>query len=114
MTEVKTLMDELSSVEGVLGAGVISKDGKAVEMRMPDMLSHETISIMAATVYGAACTLHSEAKKNRPRRITIRTDDCLTHIYDIGKRTLVTVITCEGFDTDAVDPIVTNLCKEFA
>jgi predicted regulator of Ras-like GTPase activity (Roadblock/LC7/MglB family) len=113
MTEVKTLMDELSSVEGVLGAGVISKDGKAVEMRIPDKLSHETISIMAATVYGAACTLHSEAKKNMPGRITIKTEDCETHIYDIGKRALVTVITCEGFDTAAVDPILSNLCQVF-
>jgi len=31
-----------------------------------------------------------------------------------GKRALVTVITGEGFDTAAVDPIISNLGQEFA
>jgi predicted regulator of Ras-like GTPase activity (Roadblock/LC7/MglB family) len=113
MTELKRLMDELSSLEGILGSGIISKDGKAVEMRMPEKLNLETISIMAATVYGAACTLHTEADRSRPDRVTIRTEGYTTHIFDIGKRTLATVITSEDCDPDDLYPIVESLSREF-
>ena len=106
-------MDDLNSVKGVMGSGIVSKDGRPVEMRLPKALSQETISIMAATVYGAACTLHSEANKTTPGCISIKTEDCETHIYDIGKRTLATVMTSQGFDLSEVRPIIEKLSQEF-
>jgi len=113
MIEIKKLMDEMNSVQGVMGSGVVSKDGRPVEMRLPQELSQETISIMAATVYGAACTLHSEAKKTLPGSISIKTNGCETHIYDVGKRTLAAVMTCEGFDTAQLRPYIDRLSAEF-
>lgn len=114
MIDIKTLMDELNAVQGVMGSGIVSKDGRPVEMRLPKALSQDTICIMAATVYGAACTLHSEANKNIPRCISIKTEDYETHIYDIGKRALATVMTCEGFNLAEVKPFIDRISQEFS
>jgi len=114
MIEVKKLMDELSTVVGVLGSGIVSKDGRAVEMRFPGDIRTETISIMAATVFGAAGTLHSEAKRKTPSNIAIRGDECETIIFQCGKRALVIIIACPECDLAKVHDIVLRLGQEFA
>ena len=35
MTEVRKIMDQLNDTEGVIGCGIVSKDGRPVEMRLP-------------------------------------------------------------------------------
>lgn len=113
MTEVRKLMNELNSLDGIMGSGIVSRDGRAVDMRFPGEFNLETISIMVATVFGAASTLHSEAGKNEPSHISIRSDECETLIFECGKRALI-IITCQECDMARVRDIVLRLGQEFA
>ena len=113
MTEVRKLMNELNALGGVIGSGIVSRDGRAVDMRFPGNYNLETISIMVATAFGAASTLHSEAGKNEPSHISIRSDECETLIFECGKRALI-IITCQGCDMARVRDIVLRLGQEFA
>ncbi len=68
---------------------------------------------MAATAFGASSTLHSEAGKNTPSNISIRSEDCETLIFECGKRALI-IIVCQECDMTQVQDIVLKLGQEFA
>lgn len=113
MTEVKELLSELSSTEGVLGCGIISRDGRPIDLRLSGGLNSETISIMCATVFGAAITLQSEAMKEMPRNVVISTGDNTTRIYECGGRALVLAILAQQHDDTRVRDVVEALNREF-
>ena len=114
MTEVNELLNELSSTEGVLGCGIVSRDGRPIDLRLSSGLSSETISIMCATVYGAAITLQSEAMKEMPQNVVISTGDNTTRIYGCGSRALVLAILAPQYDDARVKDIVGALNREFS
>jgi predicted regulator of Ras-like GTPase activity (Roadblock/LC7/MglB family) len=114
MTNVKRLLGELSAAHGVLGCGIVSRDGRPIDMYLSHGLSSETIAIMSATVFGAAITLQSEAAKEKPSNIIINTNSCLTKIYECGMRALVMVIVEREHDEHGVMEIVGALNREFS
>jgi predicted regulator of Ras-like GTPase activity (Roadblock/LC7/MglB family) len=113
MIEVRKLINELDSIDGVLGAGIVSKDGRTIEVRVPDNMNTEIISIMVATVYGAAVTLHTEAGRESPDNIFIKTDGFDTLIWECGARALVMVMASDNCDLSLVETTVQKLKKEF-
>lgn len=114
MKEVKNLIDELEAIEGVLGSGIVSKDGRMIYMRLAEEINTETVSIMAATVFGASVTLHTEAQRKSPSRVSIKTEDCDTLVYECGKRALVMVMVSENTDLNQIENIVQRLADVFS
>ncbi|MDO9538134.1 MAG: roadblock/LC7 domain-containing protein, partial [Thermoplasmata archaeon] len=74
MTEIANILEELKGIEGVLGCGIVTKDGRPVEMRLPPNMNHETVAIMCATVFGGSTTLHTEAGKSNPTSIKTKAE----------------------------------------
>ena len=113
MTDVRKLMDDLNSLDGVTGSGIVSRDGRAVDMRFPAEFNTETIAIMVATVFGAAGTLQTEAGERTPGHISISGEDGETLIFECGKRALI-IIACQECDMARVQDMVLKLGQEFA
>ncbi|MBA3046300.1 MAG: roadblock/LC7 domain-containing protein [Candidatus Thermoplasmatota archaeon] len=113
MNEIITLLDQLMNVDGVLGCGVVTRDGRPVEMRLPDRMNQETVAIMCATVFGGSTTLHTEAGKSTPTSIKTKTDGYRTEIYQCGRRSLAIIMQEEKSDRDEVKKIVQMLGSEF-
>lgn len=113
MKEIKNLMDQLMGTSGVLGCGIVTKDGRPVEMRLPESMNQETIAIMAATVYGGSTTLHTEAGRPHPTSIDTAANGYRTAIYQCGRRSLAFVMMDEGADKAKVKELVDMLGNEF-
>ena len=113
MTEVRKILDQLNTTEGVIGCGIVSKDGRPVEMRLPPNMNVETIAIMAATVFGGSMTLNTEAGKQNPRTIKINTDDFKTTICQCGRRSLAIVMMDDNTDKEKVNDYLDQLGNEF-
>jgi len=113
MTEVRKILDQLNALEGIIGCGIVSKDGRPVEMRLPSSMNVETIAIMAATVFGGSMTLNTEAGKQNPRAIKIKTEGFKTAIYQCGRRSLAIVMMDEKSDYEKVLELVEQLGNEF-
>ena len=109
MTEVREILDQLKAIQGV----IVSKDGRPVEMRLPSNMNVETIAIMAATVFGGSMTLNTEAGKQNPKIINIKSEDFDTAIYPCGKRSLAIVMMGEKSDYDNVMKLIDQLGNEF-
>lgn len=114
MIEVRKLINELDSIDGVLGAGIVSKDGRTIDMRVPGDMNTEIISIMVATVFGASVTLHTEAGRKSPDNIYIKTEDFDTLIWECGNRALVMVMASGNCDLSQVETVVQKLTEEFS
>ena len=91
----------------------MTKDGRPVEMRLPDNMNKETIAIMAATVFGGSTTLHTEAGKPNPVSIKTKTSGYRTMIYQCGRRSLAIVMLEDKYDTEKVKDIIKQLGSEF-
>jgi len=113
MTEVRNILDQLKATEGVIGCGIVSKDGRPVEMRLPANMNVETIAIMAATVFGGSMTLNTEAGKNNPNIIKIKTEGFKTTIYQCGRRSLAVVMMEESSDAEKIMDYINQLGDEF-
>ena len=113
MTEVRKILDQLKALEGIIGCGIVSKDGRLVEMRLPSNMNVETIAIMAATVFGGSMTLNTEAGKQNPRTINIRSEGFKTAICQCGRRSLAIVMMEEKSDYDKVMEYIGQLESEF-
>ena len=113
MNEIAKLLDQLSATKGVLGCGIVTKDGRPVEMRLPDKMNKETIAIMCATVFGGSTTLHTEAGKATPTSIKTKTDGYRTAIYQCGRRSLAIVMLEENPDKEQIKELVYKLGTEF-
>ena len=113
MTEVRKIMDQLKATQGIIGCGIVSKDGRPVEMRLPLNMNVDTIAIMAATVFGGSMTLNTEAGKQKPKTINIKTEGFRTNIYQCGKRSLAIVMMDEDSDNEKVSDYIDQLENEF-
>lgn len=113
MTEVRKILDQLKAIQGVIGCGIVSKDGRPVEMRLPSNMNVETIAIMAATVFGGSMTLNTEAGKQNPKTIKIKSEDFNTAIYQCGRRSLAIVMMEENSDYEQVIDYISMLENEF-
>ncbi len=113
MTEVRKILDQLKDIQGVIGCGIVSKDGRPVEMRLPSNMNVETIAIMAATVYGGSMTLNTEAGKENPKTIMIKSEGFSTAICQCGRRSLAIVMMGEESDYDKVMELIDQLGNEF-
>ncbi len=113
MTEVRKILDQLKTIEGVIGCGIVSKDGRPVEMRLPSDMNVETIAIMAATVFGGSMTLNTEAGRQNPRTIKIKTEGFKTTICQCGRRSLAIVMMEDNTDRDQVNEFLNQLGNEF-
>ena len=113
MNEINRILDQLRETKGVLGCGIVTKDGRPVEMRLPDKMNKETIAIMCATVFGGSTTLHTEAGKAIPTSIKTKTQGYKTAIYQCGRRSLAIVMLEDNPDDDKVKELVQKLGTEF-
>jgi predicted regulator of Ras-like GTPase activity (Roadblock/LC7/MglB family) len=113
MNMVGKLLDELKGTTGVLGCGIVTRDGRPVEMRLPERMNQETIAIMCATVFGGSTTLHTEAGKSTPTSIKTKTDGYRTEIFQCGRRSLAIVMEEEISDKEHIREIVVKLGTEF-
>lgn len=113
MKEIKNILDQLMGTSGVLGCGIVTKDGRPVEMRLPESMNQETIAIMAATVFGGSTTLHTEAGKPNPTSIKTKTSGYRTAIFQCGRRSLAIVMMEETSDIGKVQELVQKLGTEF-
>jgi predicted regulator of Ras-like GTPase activity (Roadblock/LC7/MglB family) len=113
MNEINSILDKLKSTRGVLGCGVVSKDGRPVEMRLPEQINIETFAIMCATVFGGSTTLHTEAGKPVPTSIKTKTAGYRTAIYQCGRRSLAVVMLEENPDDVQVKELVKQLGTVF-
>ena len=103
MTEVRKLLEDVMAVFGILGCGVVSRDGRAVEVILPKNAKSETFSIMAATVFGASVTLHTDAGAPQPTEVIIKAGKIETSISECGKRALVFIIRGDDYDSAKVE-----------
>ncbi len=113
MTEVRKILDQLKTTNGVMGCGIVSKDGRPVEMRLPPNMNSETIAIMAATVFGGSMTLNTEAGKASPRIIKINSEGFKTTITQCGRRSLAVIMMNDNTDLEAVNGHLNKLSIEF-
>ena len=113
MIEVRKILDQLKSTEGVIGCGVVSKDGRPVELRTPDKMNSQTVAIMAATVYGGSMTLSTEAGKSIPKNIRIDGEDFKTIIRQCGRRSLAIVMMDNDSQKDKVNGFLDELADMF-
>ena len=113
MPEIAKLMDQLKDVKGVLGCGIVTRDGRPVEMRLPEKMNQETIAIMCATVFGGSTTLHTEAGKSTPTKIKTRTEGYRTEIFQCGRRSLAIIMQEDGSDKKQIQDILQMLGTAF-
>jgi predicted regulator of Ras-like GTPase activity (Roadblock/LC7/MglB family) len=113
MSMIVELLDELKSAKGVLGCGIVTRDGRPVEMRLPEKMNSETIAIMCATVFGGSMTLHTEAGKSTPTSIKTDADGYCTEIFQCGRRSLAIIMHDTGSDQKQIMDIVHKLGSEF-
>jgi len=113
MNEINQLLDQLKNAKGVLGCGIVTRDGRPVEMRLPEKMNQETVAIMCATVFGGSTTLHTEAGKATPTNIKTKTQGYRTEIFQCGRRSLAIVMHEDNSDRDTIKEIVTKLGTEF-
>lgn len=113
MIEVRKILDQLKSTQGVIGCGIVSKEGRPVEMRLPPNMNVDTIAIMAATVFGGSMTLNTEAGKNKPQTIKIKSEGFNTTIYQCGRRSLAIVMADEESDHEKMSGFINQLENEF-
>ena len=86
-------LDEIIKEKNALGALVIRKDGYPVSVKLPPNLHTETISIMIATVYGAAYTSTTHMRNEIPKKITVETDTLVIEISPTEENRILAVIT---------------------
>jgi predicted regulator of Ras-like GTPase activity (Roadblock/LC7/MglB family) len=113
MNEINQLLDQLKNAKGVLGCGIVTRDGRPVEMRLPEKMNQETVAIMCATVFGGSTTLHTEAGRSTPISIKTKADGYSTEIFQCGRRSLAIVMHDEDSDKAIIKDIVQKLGTEF-
>jgi len=85
-------LDEIIKEKNALGALVIRKDGYPAAIKLPPSLHTETLSIMMATVYGAAYTSTTHIKNEIPKKITIETDTLIIELSPTEENRILVVI----------------------
>ena len=113
MIEVRKILERLNSTEGVIGCGIVSKDGRPVELMVPEKMNSQTIAIMAATVFGGSMTLSTEAGKKVPENINIRGEGFKTIIKQCGKRSLAIVMMDNDSEVENINNCLIELADAF-
>ncbi len=113
MTEVRMILDQLKATPGIIGCGIVSKDGRPVEMRLPPDMNVETIAIMAATIFGGSMTMSTEAGKKNHITIKVKSEGFNTTISQCGRRSLTIVMMKEVSDYEKVKDYIGQLENEF-
>ena len=85
-------LDEVIREKNAVGAVLLRKDGYPVKVNLPSHIHTETISIMIATVYGAAYTSTTHIKNEIPKRIVIEADHLRIEITPVGNSRILAVI----------------------
>lgn len=68
---LEKVLDNLSTVGGIEGSAVVSRDGLIIVSNLPAAIDAETFGAMSATMTGAAETASSELKKGTPDRVLV-------------------------------------------
>jgi len=88
---VRSILSDLSRVEGIRGCAVVSKDGFIIENVLPSdcEVDSDELAVMVTTVYGTVEMIGSELKVGGIDLINIEFDESYLLIQDLGEALLV-------------------------
>ncbi len=90
---MRSILSDLSRVEGIRGCAIVSKDGFIIEKALPSdcTVDSDELAVMVTTLYGTAEMMGSELKAGGIDLINIEFGESLLLIQDLGEALLVVI-----------------------
>lgn len=100
MADVQSLLKELKVEFGAVSSAVIGRDGMLISGDIPENITSETITIMCATIMGAAVTAHSEMRIGQPKLIRMTSDKHEMLMAGAGRKAIIMTVVPKGVRMD--------------
>jgi len=91
--ELDSVLKELSSIGGIDGAAIVTRDGLLIDSMMLQEVDAETFAAMSATMMGAAETAINELKKGNVSIVLVEAKDAKIVTTGAGEQAILVVMT---------------------
>lgn len=102
MADLQGIFKELKTEFGAVTSAVLSRDGTLIAGDIPKSITPETLTIMCATIMGAAVTAHSELKIGQPKFISTTSNSHEMLVFSAGRKAIILTVVPRGVKMDDV------------
>ena len=92
MADYQKILRQLKSEYGAISSAIVARDGTLIAGDIQAGVHPETLTIMCATIMGAAVMTNSELKIGQPKLITITSDKHETLVAGVGSNKIIVTI----------------------
>lgn len=100
MPDFQGILRGLKAEFGAVSSAVIGRDGMLIAGDMPEGITPETLTIMCATIMGAAVTAHSELRIGQPKVIRMTSEKYEMFIVGAGRKAIIITVVPKGANID--------------
>ncbi len=109
MVDYQKVFRDLKSNYFAISSAVISRDGTLIAGDMPEGVTPETLTIMCATMMGAAVTAHSALRIGTPKIIRMISDNHEMFMAIIGPNALIVTVVPKGTKVEGLQHMLETL-----
>ena len=96
------IFKELKTEFGAVTSAVLSRDGTLIAGDIPKSITPETLTIMCATMMGAAVTAHSELRIGQPKIVCTTSNSHEMLVFSAGRKAIILTVVPRGTRTDDI------------
>jgi len=96
------ILKELRTEFGAVSSAIISRDGTLLAGDISGSVTLETLTIMCATMMGAAVTAHSGLRIGQPKMIRLTSDKHEMFVAGVGHKAILITVVPKGTRVDAL------------
>jgi predicted regulator of Ras-like GTPase activity (Roadblock/LC7/MglB family) len=113
LADLQRILRELRAEFGTVSSAIISRDGTLLAGDLPASVTSETLTIMCATMMGAAVTAHSELRIGQPRMIRITSEKHEMLMIGIGRKAIIVTVVQKGARVDDLQQRLYKIVDQF-
>ena len=106
MADFQKVLKELKSDFGAISSAILGRDGMMMAGDIPDGVTADTLTIMCATMMGAAVTAHSELRTGQPKLIRITSENHEMFITSAGPKAIIITVVPKGTNMEALQQML--------
>jgi len=106
LADFQKVLKELKSEFGAISSAILGRDGMMMAGDIPDGVTADTLTIMCATMMGAAVTAHSELRTGQPKLIRITSENHEMFITSAGPKAIIITVVPKGTNLEALQQML--------
>ena len=114
MADLQRILRELRVEFGATASAIIGRDGFLIAGDMPERVAPETLTIMCATMMGAAVTAHSELRIGQPRMIRLTSDKHEMLMTGAGRKAIIIVVVPRESNMEGLQQKLSKISEQMS